>query len=297
MKVFAKVVDEGSFAAAARVMNISPSVVTKLIADLEERLGTRLLNRTTRKQALTTAGAVYLERLRFILQEIDDAEQLTQAQSQDTSGVLKVLTTPVLANHALAPFIAQFRVKFPKIHLDIELSSRLSESTEDHDLILMPTDEGFNGNVVARRILTSDNILVASPQYLKYRGIPREPLELSDHCVLTLKVSGRNPRVWNLVNADNETERESLRLEPVLMANNSDTLLMAAIDHVGITSVAIDLVRTELSEGRLTRVLPPWIAGRTHLYAAYPSRKFIPKRTTLFVDFITQSIQARLLDS
>ncbi len=296
MKAFVKVVDEGSFAGASRALDMSPSGVTKLIADLEGHLGTRLLNRTTRKLALTTAGRVYLERLRFILQELEETEAITQLQNEDTSGVLKIMTTPVLANHALTPFIAKFRTLYPNILLDIEVRSVITDHLDEFDLTLMPTDEGYNGNVAARKILSSENILVASPHYLESRGLPLAPEDLIMHCLLGLRVNGRNPRIWSLFNAEDEDTKKDLHIEPVMWSNNSDTLITAAIDHVGITSASIDLVRVELNAGRLIRILAPWITGRTNLYVAYPSRKFIPKRTKLFVEFLTQHIRTRITD-
>ena len=123
MRVFQKVIDEGGFAAAARALDMSPAVVTRLVADLENHLGTRLLHRTTRRVSLSPAGENYLNRVRGILQDIDEAHSIASAQTSEPKGVLRVLTPPVLATFLLAPLIAEFRALHPKIRLHVEVDS------------------------------------------------------------------------------------------------------------------------------------------------------------------------------
>ena len=122
MRVFQKVIDEGGFAAAARALDMSAAVVTRLVADLEDHLGTRLLHRSTRRLSLSLAGETYLARVRAILQDIDEADRLTSSQTHELAGVLRVLAPPVLATHVLAPLIAGFRQLYPKILLNIEVA-------------------------------------------------------------------------------------------------------------------------------------------------------------------------------
>jgi len=119
MRVFQRVVDEGGFAAAARALDMSPAVVTRLVADLEGHLGTRLLHRTTRRQSLTDAGEAYLERVRPLLQDLDEADALVSSRTRDLAGVLRVMAPPVLATHVLAPLVAGFHAQYPSVQLDI----------------------------------------------------------------------------------------------------------------------------------------------------------------------------------
>lgn len=288
MRVFQKVIDEGGFAAAARALDMSPAVVTRLVADLEEHLGTRLVHRTTRRLSLSVAGEAYLNRVRSILQDIDEAHGLASSQTQELAGVLRVLAPPVLATHVLAPMIAGFRQRYPKILLNIEVEAFKEPPIEDHDVTLMPTDDAFDSAVVARRISSTETILVAAPHYLQRRGTPATPDDLIKHEVLRLKAQGLRPRVWRLFNTERQDEPLDTQVEPGLWINHTDTLLRATLDGAGITSAAVDLVAPHLLRGELVRVLRPWITGRLSLYAALPSRKFMPERTRVFLDYLSE---------
>lgn len=294
MRVFQKVIDEGGFAAAARALDMSPAVVTRLVADLEDHLGTRLLHRTTRRLSLSVAGETYLTRVRSILQDIDDAHGLASSQTHELAGVLRVLAPPVLATHVLAPLIAGFRQLYPKILLNIEVASFKEPPIEDYDITLLPTDEAFDGDVIARKISSTEAILVASPEYLKRKGTPATPQELAQHEILLLKTSGLSPRTWRLFNSERQDEALDLVVEPGLWVNHTDTLLRAALDGAGITSTAVELVAPYLSRGELVRVLRPWIACRLSLYAALPSRKFLPERTRVFLEYLTERTRSEI---
>jgi DNA-binding transcriptional LysR family regulator len=292
MRVFQKVIDEGSFAAAARALDISPAVVTRLVADLEEHLGSRLLHRSTRRLSLSTAGETYLGRVRAILQDIDEAHAMASSQTHELEGVLRVLAPPVLASYVLAPLMAGFRQLYPKILLDIEVASFKEPPIEDYDITLMPTDAAFDADVIARKISSTEAILVASPVYLQRWGVPATPQDLARHEVLRLKTSGLRPRTWRWLNAERLDEPLDVAVEPVLWANHTDTLLRAALDGAGITSVTVDVAAPYLSRGELVRVLQPWITGRLSLYAALPSRKFLPERTRVFLDYLSERSRA-----
>ncbi len=292
MRVFQKVMDEGGFAAAARALDISPAVVTRLVADLEDHLGTRLLHRSTRRLSLSVAGESYLARVRAILQDIDEADQVASSQTHELRGVLRVLAPPVLATHVIAPLIAGFRQMYPKILLNIEVASFKEPPIEDYDITLLPTDDGFDGDVIARKISTTEAILVASPAYIQRRDVPVTPQDLSKHEVLRLKAPGLRPTTWRLFNANRLDETLDVAVEPGLWINHTDTLLRAALDGAGITSMAVNLVAPYLSRGQLIRVLRPWITGRLNLYAALPSRQFLPERTRVFLEYLTE--QTRL---
>lgn len=287
MRVFQKVIDEGGFAAAARAMAMSPAAVTRLVADLEEHLGARLVHRSTRRLSLSLVGEAYLARVRAILQDIDEADGLANSQTQDLAGVLRVLSPPVLATHVLAPLIAGFRALHPKIVLDVEVASFMEPPIEDYDITLMPTSADFDGDVIARKISSTEAVLVASPDYLKRRGVPGIPQDLIKHEILRLKVPGLHPGKWRLFNAACQDEPLDVMVAPGLWINHSDTLLRAALDGAGITATAVDLVAPYLTRGELVRVLRPWISGRLTLYAALPSRKFLPERTRVFLEYLT----------
>ncbi len=288
MRVFDRVVQEGGFAAAARALDMSPPVVTRLVADLEEHLGARLLQRTTRRLSLTEAGQHYLSRVRNILQDIEEADSVARAHTQELSGLLRVHAPPVLASYVVAPLLAGFRQRFPKILVDIDVETMAEPPVEDFDVTLLGTDDRFDADIVARKVIESEAILVAAPDYVKRRGQPQSPQDLLQHDCLRLRVPGGRTRVlqmWCPEQADVPTEVD---IQPVLLANHTDTLLRATLDGAGITSVAVDVVAPYLSRGELVRVLAPWITGRLAMYAALPSRKFIPQRTRAFVDYLVE---------
>ncbi len=292
MRVFQRVIDEGGFAAAARALDMSPAVVTRLVADLEEHLGTRLLHRTTRRLSLSEAGETYLSRVRVILQDIDEADVLASSQTHELAGVLRVLVPPVLATHVLAPMLVGFRERYPKIQLDIAVESFREPPIEDYDITLLATDVGFDGDVIARKIVSTEAILVASPAYLLRKGAPQIPEDLAQHDCLRLKMPGLRTRdTWHLFQAEHPDEQRDLDLESVICSNHTDILLRAALDGSGITAISVDLIAAHLARGELVRVLRPWITRQITLYAALPSRKFMPQRTRVFLDYLTEQAQ------
>lgn len=293
MKVFQRVADEGGFAAAGRALDLSAAAVTRLIADLEEHLGTRLLQRTTRRISLTDAGAAYLDRIRHILQDIEEADAAASANTQDLTGTLRLLAPPLLAVHILAPLVAAFRLRQPSIRLDIQVDSNEVPAVEDYDITLMGSVAGFDGRVIARPILTTVAVLVAAPAYLRGRTLPLQPLDLLQHDCLRLRPATCRPGPWQLEQAQTPSvPAQEVAVTPVLWANHTDTLLRAALDGAGISSQPVDLVAPYLRQGQLVRLLSPWVTGHYTLYAALPSRKFMPRRTRVFLDFLIE--QTRL---
>ena len=294
MRAFQKVVDVGGFASAARALDMSPAVVTRLVADLEEHLGTRLLHRTTRRVSLTEAGDAYLDRVRLILQELDEAHALVSSHTSELAGVLHLLAPPVLATHVLAPLVSGFRQAYPKILLDIDVESHREPPIEDYDISLRGASDSFDATVIARKVISTEAVLLASPSYLKRKGMPQAPEELSQHDCLRLKPTTGRSRTWRLLHALEVDRHVDIDIQPVLWANHNDTLMHAALDGAGITSTTVELAAPLLQNGDLVRVLNPWITGRLTMYAALPSRKFMPRRTQVFLEYLTEQTRMRV---
>lgn len=288
MRVFERVADEGGFAAAARAMDMSPPVVTRVIAELEAHLGTRLFQRTTRRVSLTEAGQAYLARVRQILLDVDEADAIASAHTNELSGRLRVHTQPVLASYVIAPLLSAFRQRHPGIVVDIEVETHRDPPIEDYDITLLGTDATFNANIVARKVVESEVILVASPAYVKRKGMPKTPEDLVRHDCLRLRRPDGPLRAWRMWREPDFKLAVETNVDPVLIANHTDTLLRAAIDGAGITSIALDIVAPYLTSGDLVRVLNPWITGRLAMFAALPSRKFIPERSRVFLDYLVE---------
>lgn len=297
MRAFQQVVDDGGFAAAARTLHMSPAVMTRLITDLEQHLGARLLQRTTRKLSLTEAGQSYLQRVRHILNDVDQAEASTRQQTDELAGLLRIHTQPVMAVHIIAPLVAEFRRRYPKVVLDITVDSPLVPPIEDYDLTILGAGRLYDANVVARPVIVSEGLLCASPRYLRSAGTPRQPADLKNHALLRLSQAGIRQREWQLINPEEGDREVAVEVKPVMMANHSDTLLRATLDGTGISAQPLDLVANYLRDGQLRRVLAPWITGRFTLYAALPSRKYVPARARVFMEFLIEQTRLKAAEA
>ena len=212
MRVFQQVVDEGGFAAAARRLDLSPAVVTRLVGDLEGALGVRLLNRTTRRLSLTQAGEAYLQRVRLILRDIDEAEAVAQAESRAISGTLRLCAMPVVATHLLAPAVAQFQQMHPGVVVDINVSASPESTMEEFDLTVLADAGMLAADLVVRPIVDTQRVLCASPEYLRREGTPREPADLAQHRWLDLSRPGARPGHLPLVGRS-QADRQSRMLD------------------------------------------------------------------------------------
>jgi len=294
MKVFERVVEEGGFAAAARAMDMSPPVVTRMVAELEQHLGTRLLQRTTRKLALTDAGDAYLQRVRAILHEIDDAESAAAASTRDLRGTIRIVASPVLATNFLAPMVSVWHARHPKVMLDVCVDSFASSRVDEFDVTIMVAGEDYDANIVARPLLQGEAIVVAAPVYLERRGIPREPQDLAKHdhlrdssAPVRAMGSGRKLRLQSLLPG---VPDEDIDASPVLQSVSTELLMRAAVDGMGVVVTSRLLAEDHLARGELVHILPSWIFSRYTIYAALPSGRMLPARTKVFLDFLTEQV-------
>lgn len=289
MRVFSRVVDEGSFARAARELNLSPAVVTRLVADLEEHLGSRLINRTTRRLSLTDTGELYLERVRHILTEVEEAEALATASTAEPRGHLRVLCPPAFAVHQIAKHLPKFRALYPKVSIELSVPGPVETVDENFDIsILTEGRRPLDGNFVARRLARSEVILCASPEYLDRRGRPQHPKDMDGHETMVPPFL-RELTFFTGARGDDEPPGESVTLSPKrsgLSTIHTDTLYAAALAGLGITGLPSFVAEDALTENALERVLPQWQLFTTTLYAGMPTRKHVPARTRVFVDFL-----------
>ena len=288
MRVFERVADESGFAAAARALDMSPPVVTRLIAELEKELGVRLFHRTTRRVALSEAGELYLERIRKILDDVEQARELVSVHREQLSGVLRISSDAALASSMIAPSFFDFRQLYPGIKMEVIVRSQQTLPIEDYDITLFGSTVGTDLAIVARKIHQSDAILVAASSYIERRGMPKTPEELAEHDCLHIRRRDSDPfRGWELWQENDPKVEAKVEIDPILVANHTDTLLRAALDGCGIASLATDLARPYLESGEIVRVLDPWITGQLVVYAGLPSRQFIPQRVQVYLDYLT----------
>ena len=288
MRVFARVVDEGSFAGAARALDLAPAVVTRLVAELEEHLGARLMNRTTRRTALTEVGENYLERVRRILADVDEAEALAQASVAEPRGPVRLLMPPAVAVHQLAKHLPRFRAMHPKVALELTVSPSVETPDENHDVtIIVQRAKPIEGAFIARRIATAEVVLCATPEYLAQHGRPLHPRDLVNHdTLMPIPPSEQRELSFRPAWGGGDPEVVELKKLPPLMTTHSDTLYAAALAGLGIAGLPSFMAEDALMELALERVLPQWHMQTVTLFAAMPTRKHVPMRTRAFVDFL-----------
>lgn len=298
MRVYAKVVDEGSFTRAADKLDLAPAVVTRLVAELEEHLGVRLLNRTTRSLALTQAGERYLERVQRILTDVDDAETAVNQETAEPRGVVRVLASPAFAVHQLAKHLPKLRSRYPKLTIELSVQNSVEAVDESHDLSILTLKQPLTaGNFVARLLAESEIITCASPAYLDRHGRPSEPPELAGHeWLLPFSPDGNKQTTFEPCPLRTALAgvkgRKAVTLEQPPMALSTshwDTLYHAALAGMGITALPSFVVDDALRGGRIERVLPDWRLMTATIYAAMPTRMHVPARTRVFMDFLVET--------
>lgn len=294
MKVFIRVVEEGGFAKAARALDMAPPVVTRMLAELEAHLGARLLNRTTRRIALTEVGEAYLERARQILVDVEEAEALASESTKEPRGTVRVLTTPAVSVHQLAKHLPAFRRRHPQVSVEISAPGAVEAVDDDFDLTLLVVRRVPEGDFVARRLARSEVVLCATPEYLDRRGRPAHPRELLQHDALIPPISALQRGLTFHAGpfGDDEPGGETYTLVPsaraALRTTHVDTNYAAALQGLGIAGLPSLVVEDALVEHALERVLPGWRLFDLQIWAAMPSRKHLPARTRALLDFLIE---------
>jgi DNA-binding transcriptional LysR family regulator len=287
MRVFTTVVSTGSFAGAAEKLGLSRGMATRHVAQLEERLGLRLLNRTTRKLSLTEAGADYHERTLQILALLDEAESAAEEHAGSPRGTLRLATSVGLGVLGMGRIIAAFLTKYPELKVDLVLSDRVVDLVEEGFDLAIRMGPKVDPGLIARKISDVALIVCASPAYLQRRGVPRRPRDLGSHDCLTYAYSTQETE-WPFAQDGVE---EKVRVAGSFRANNGNVLTNAAIEGLGIVRQPRYLVADALDQGRLVRLLPTWDAGSHTVNAVYPSRQFLPAKVRALIDFLVQQFQ------
>lgn len=294
LRVFVQVIAEGSFAGAARTLDLAPAVVTRAVSDLEDHLGVRLLNRSTRSLALTPVGEDYLVRAKRVLAELDDAHTMASAVHNAPRGVLRILCPPAFATHQLVGHLPVFCQRFPHIQLEMLASGPVGAADENFDVSIVSIgQQPLQGDFVVRQLASSSLVICAAPSYLKRRGHPKQPEDLLAHDGLLPDVAAarRELTLFRVAQGSAhlpEPVRLLIQRPPVICTPQLEVLYAATLAGLGVAGLPTFMVAQALREGRLTRVLPDWHGGALQLYAAMPTRKHVPIRTRAFVDFLVK---------
>ena len=285
MSVFSKVVASGSLSAAARDLGVSTAVVSRRLASLEARLGVRLVNRTTRRLALTDEGASYLDACNRILGEIEDANAAAAARRVEPQGILKVALPASFGHKHIAPLIPPFATRFPKIQLALSLSDRTVNVIEEGYDLAIRIGELEDSSLAARKLAPNRRVVCASPAYLETHDAPRKPDDLHRHnCLTTTDLH----MTWEFKGPDGK--RGAVRVAGKYACDNWEVLREWAMAGLGVALKSTWDVRHQLEDGSLVSLLPGYDFGTdVAIYVIYPHRRYLPAKTRVFIDYLAES--------
>ncbi len=290
MIVFARVVEANGFSAAARRLGLSKSAVSKQVAALEDRLGARLLNRTTRRISPTEIGQALFERCQRIAAEVEEAELAVTRLSAAPRGRLRVNSSMSFGHIFLAPLLPAFQALYPEVTVELTLNDRLVDVVEEgYDLAVRIARLG-DSSLIARKLADARRIIAAAPAYLAQHGRPAAPADLAAHNCLTYSYVAR-PGVWRVGDADGAVHE--VAVTGSLHTNNGDALRAAALGGLGIVDLPTFLVGDDIAAGRLVHLFPHYVDRFGGIYAVYPHNRHLSAKVRALVDFLVEQIGPR----
>lgn len=283
MRAFVAVVQSGSFSGAAERLGMSRSMTTKYVADLEKRLGARLLNRSTRKMSLTEIGKDYFEQSRVILEALDSLEERVALQTRTPRGTLRITAPVHYGSNSLPAILAEYLEVYPEISFTLDLDDRFLDIIDkEYDVALRIADLD-DSSAVARKLFDIPCYMCASPAYLAENGRPVSPAELSKHNCLRYSNLKRKS-IWSYRVSRHQTV--SIPVHGNAFANNGEALCHLAVSGAGVILEPEFVVRKAIEEGSLTRLFPEYDWSPRALYVVYPSKDKLPLKTRNFIDFL-----------
>ena len=283
MTVFVRVVERGSFSAAARDLRLAKSTVSKQVAALEQSLGARLLNRTTRRLSPTEVGFAYYERCTRIIAEVEEAELAVARLQLEPRGTLRLNAPMSFGNLHVAPVIADFMSAYPELTVDMTLNDRMVDLVDEGFDVAIRIGRLADSTLIAKKIAPSRQIICAAPEYWQTHGIPTRPRDIADHnCLIYTYL--RNPHEWIFQTADGA---ETVSIAGKLRANNGEALRAAALKGYGVYLGPTFIVGEDLRAGRLRAVLGEFEAQNHFIHAVYPHSRHLSVKVRAFVDFLT----------
>lgn len=290
VETFITVVDSGSFSAAARTLGVSKSHVSKILSRLEERLGARLLHRTTRHLGLTDVGQAFYNRGTTILAELEEAERTVTALQTEPRGTLRLSGPLTFGVKYLTPVVSRFMAQWPDLRVELHLDDRRVDlMAEGYDLAVRIVNQLDDSSLIARRLARAQSRLWASEAYLREHGRPEHPDDLKTHRCLLYSYQ-RAGQAWSLHSPDGTPHL--VRVQGPLEINNGEALLNAAIDGLGVV-IAPDFISNEaVRAGQLQPVLPGWTLPENSIWAIYPHNRHLSAKVRLLLDTLLEAFGA-----
>jgi len=283
MSIFVEVVKGKGFTIAAEKIGLSRAQVSKSVMQLEKHLGTRLLNRTTRRVSLTETGRIYYERCKDILLDIEEIEGIASEQTSKPHGTLTLSAPTSFGILQLNEVIPAYIKQYPQVQISLSLTDRFIDVVSEGFDLVIRIAELEDSSLIARKIAPCRLVLCASPEYLKKHGVPGVPQDLSLHHCLTY-ANNVNPDTWVLHGPDGT---ESVKVNGPVCADNGDILKAAAVSGLGIALLPTFIVGPDLCAGRLQTVLPDYCLPDISIYAIFPSRRYLSAKVRTFIDFLS----------
>ena len=287
MAVFRRVVEAKNFSAVARETNMSQSTVSKHIAALEERLGTKLLNRSTRSLKLTEAGKEYYHHCIRILNDFQEAEASIGKGKIKPTGTLRISTSAAFGRICMLPYLDRFFSTYPDINLDLLFDDDYVDLVKQGIDLAIRIGPLADSSLIARKIGSSPRVVVASPEYLVKHGRPKKPADLIKHNCLLYSLQ-KAPDLWYFNSA--QEGDESVRVSGRLKASSPDAICDATIDGLGISVLCEWYVRKHIKEGRLKVILQDYHPTAHDINAVYQERKFVPQKVKRMIEFLAENI-------
>jgi DNA-binding transcriptional LysR family regulator len=285
MIMFAAVVENGGFSAAARDLNLTPSAVSRQIGQLEDRLGTRLLNRSTRRISLTEVGRAFYARCADVSQNVQEAEALVLNMVDHPQGTLKVAATVAFAKAQLLPLLPVFLARNPDLKISLDATDRVIDLVEEQvDVAIRFSEQIDDSSVVSRKLATNRRVYVAAPSYVAEHGLPRTPDDVANHNCLRISTV----EAWNTWTFDNGADLQRLPIKGNFEANSADAIYYAVLAGVGIARLSTYLVNDALAQGRLVRVLPDYADETSDILAIYSNKRNLSPNVRAFIDYFAE---------
>lgn len=285
MVVFSRVATLGSFSAAARELDLTPSAVSKLISRLEDRLSVRLFQRTTRSLRLTDEGSMFLHSCREILQDIERAELEVAALQSKVTGTLSVTATSAFARIQLCKIMPGFMARYPELRVELSLTERQVDLISEHiDMAILISEEVTDQSLISRKLATNKRVICASPEYIKKHGAPKTPEDLLEHNCLTHS-SIHHFNDWQFRDGD---EIKVLSIQGNFRTNSASALHEAVKAGIGIARLATFVTQPSLDSGELVPLLTEHTHDTSNILAVYPHRRHLSTRVRAFIDFLIE---------
>ncbi len=287
MRTFAAVVDAGSFVKAAETLGASKAAVSRYVSELEGRLGVRLLHRTTRKLSLTEEGHVFHARCRDLLAGVEDAEAEVSSRTAAARGLVKVSAPVTFGVRHLAPLWGEFRALHPLVLLDVTLADRVVDLVEEGYDLAIRIATLPSSTLVSRKLATTRMVLCASPGYLRERGAPLHPADLARHAVISYSYWSTGDE-WQFAGPEGQV---TVTTRPCMHTNSGDTCRAMALADQGVILQPTFMVGEDLASGTLVELLPEFRSLELGIYAVYPTRKHVPQKVRVLVEFLVDAFR------